>query len=82
MAETGIVKKIYKWKPITRRPAGRPKSRWEDDVRNELKKMKLIQWAEQVQDRLKSQGRYYVLNMTILCFYTLKAYTNMIYNVR
>jgi hypothetical protein len=29
------------------------KSRWEDDVRNDLKKMKLMNWAEQVQDRLK-----------------------------
>jgi len=26
MPETGIVKKIYKWKPFTRRPVGRPKS--------------------------------------------------------
>jgi hypothetical protein len=53
MPETSIVKKIYKWKPFTRRPAGRPKSPWEDDVRNDLKKIKLIKWAEQVQDRLK-----------------------------
>jgi hypothetical protein len=53
MSETGIVKKIYKWKPFTGRPVGMPKSRWEDDVRNDLKKMKLIKWAEQVQDRLK-----------------------------
>ena len=53
MPETGIVKKIYKWKPFTGRPAGRPKCRWEDDVRNDLKKLKLIKWAEQVQDRLK-----------------------------
>ena len=44
---------IYKWKPFTRRPVGRPKSRWEDDVRNDLKKAKLIKWTEQVQDRLK-----------------------------
>ena len=40
--ETSIVKKIYKWKPFTRRPVGRPKSRWEDGVRNDLKKMRLI----------------------------------------
>jgi hypothetical protein len=38
MAETGTVQKIYKWKPFTGRPVGRPKSRWEDDVRNDLKK--------------------------------------------
>ena len=48
-----IVKKIYMWKPFARRPVGRPKSRWEDDVRNDLKKMKLIKWASQVRDRLK-----------------------------
>ena len=29
----------------------RPKSRWEDDVKNDLKKMKLTKWVEQVQDR-------------------------------
>jgi len=68
MPETSIVKRIHKWKPFTGRPArmpksrweddvGRParmpKSRWEDDVRNDLKKMKLMKWAEQVQGRLK-----------------------------
>jgi hypothetical protein len=53
MPETSIVKIIHKWKPFTGRPAGRPKSRWEDDVRNDLKKMRLMKWAEQVQDRLK-----------------------------
>jgi hypothetical protein len=53
MAKTSIVKRIQKWKPFTGRPAGRPKSRWEGDVRNDLKKMKLLKWAEQVQDRLK-----------------------------
>ena len=56
MPETSIVKRIHKWKPFTGRPAGRPKSRWEDDVRNDLKKMNLMKWAEQVQDRLKWKG--------------------------
>jgi len=51
--ETSIVKRIHKWKPYTGRPAGRPKSRWDDDVRNDLRKMKLVKWAEQVQDRSK-----------------------------
>jgi hypothetical protein len=53
MSEISIVKKIYKWKSFTSRPTGRAKSRWEDDVRNDLKKMKLMKWAKQVQDRLK-----------------------------
>ena len=51
--ETNIVKRIHKRKPLTGRPAGRPKSRWEDDVRNDLRKMKHVKWAEQVQDCLK-----------------------------
>ena len=53
MPEISTVKRIRKWKPFTGRPAGRHKSRWEDDVRNDLKKMKRVKWAEQVQDRLK-----------------------------
>ena len=53
MPEISIVKKIYKWKQFTSRPVRRPKSQWEDDVRNDLKKMKLMKWTEQVQDRLK-----------------------------
>jgi hypothetical protein len=46
MPETNIVRKIYKCKPFTSRPIGRPKSRWEDDVRNDFKKIKLITWTE------------------------------------
>jgi len=56
MPETSIVKKIQNWKPFTGRSVGRLKSRWEDDVRNDLKKMKLIKWTEQVQDRLRLKG--------------------------
>ena len=52
-AETSIVKRIHKWKPFKGRPAGRSKSKWDDDVRNDLKKMKLVKWAKQVQDRLR-----------------------------
>ena len=50
MPESSVVKRMHKWKPFTGRPAGRPKSRWDDDVRNDLKKMKPVKWAEQVQD--------------------------------
>jgi hypothetical protein len=51
--ETSTVKKTYKWKTFTGRPVGRPKSRWKGDVRNDLKKLKLIKWTGQVKDRLK-----------------------------
>jgi len=51
MHETSIVKRIHKWKPFAGRSAGRLKSKW-DDVRIGLK-VKLMKWAEQVQDRLQ-----------------------------
>jgi hypothetical protein len=53
MPEASIVERIHKWKQFRGRPAGRPKSRWEDDCRNYLKEMKLMKWSEQVQERLK-----------------------------
>jgi inhibitor of KinA sporulation pathway (predicted exonuclease) len=49
--ETRIVNKIHKWQPYITRPVGRPKHRWDEDVRNDLKKMKLLKWKEQAQDR-------------------------------
>ena len=51
--ETSIVRKIYKWQPYVTRPAGRPKHRWDDNVRNDLRRMKLLKWSEQAQDRLE-----------------------------
>jgi hypothetical protein len=53
MPETSVVRKIYKWQPLTGRPTGRPTFRWEVDVRNDRRRMQLVKWAEQVQDRLK-----------------------------
>jgi len=49
--ETSIIEKIHKWQPYITRPVGRPTHRWDDDVRNDLRKMKLRKWTEQAQDR-------------------------------
>jgi hypothetical protein len=35
------VKKVYEWKPTSTRPQGRPKLRWENYIKNDLKEMKL-----------------------------------------
>jgi hypothetical protein len=37
MPEERMVKKVHKWKSMLRRPLGRPKNRWEDDIRNDIK---------------------------------------------
>ena len=56
MPESSTVIRIHRWKPFTGRPAGRHKYRWDDDVRNDMKMMKRMEWAEQVQGRLKWKG--------------------------
>jgi hypothetical protein len=49
--ETRMVKAIHSWKPISKRPIGRPKTRWEDDVRKDTQKLKVRNWKTLVQDR-------------------------------
>ena len=39
MPDERVVKSIYKWKPQATRPKGRPRLRWDDDVRDDLRKM-------------------------------------------
>jgi hypothetical protein len=51
MQDAGMVKAIYCWKPISRRPIGRPKIRWVDDVRKDIRKSKVPNWKTLVQDR-------------------------------
>ena len=47
MSEERMVKKVYKWKPMLTRPLGRPKNRWEND----MKKLKIKNWTSCIQDR-------------------------------
>jgi hypothetical protein len=42
---------LYSWKPISRRPIGRPKTRWVDDVRKDTQKLKVPNWSTLAQDR-------------------------------
>jgi len=46
-------KKIYNWKRMSVRPQGRPKNRWEDDIRNDMEKLKIKNWISCIQDRKK-----------------------------
>jgi hypothetical protein len=44
--------------PILSRPIGRPKNRWEDDIRNDMKKLKIKNWTSYIQDR--NNWKWYV----------------------
>jgi hypothetical protein len=45
------VTRMYKWKPLASRPKGRPKNRWDNDVRMDLQKMKIKNWKRSLLDR-------------------------------
>jgi hypothetical protein len=51
MPEERMVKKVYKWKPMLGRPLGRPKNGWEHNIRNDIKKLKIKNWTNCIQDR-------------------------------
>jgi hypothetical protein len=47
------VTKIYNWKPLTKRSQGRPKYRWEDNIKQDICQIKIKNWIACVQDRGK-----------------------------
>jgi hypothetical protein len=53
MPEERMVKRVYKWKPMLTLALGRPKNRWEDDIINDIKKLKIKNWTSCILDRSK-----------------------------
>jgi len=44
MPDTRTVKKIFNWKPVTKRLQVRPKYRWEDNITQDICQMKRKHW--------------------------------------
>ena len=44
-------RKLLDWNPMGTRPVGRPKQRWQEDVMEDLKKLKVKNWKENAKDR-------------------------------
>jgi hypothetical protein len=53
MPDTRTVKKIFNWKPLTKRSQGRPEYRREDNITQDMCQMKIKNWITCVQDRGK-----------------------------
>ena len=51
MAEDNNVQKIKRWKSMSKRSTGRPKTRWEDDVLEDIKSINICNWKKVVQNR-------------------------------
>ena len=43
--------KIKRWKPMSKRPIGRPKIRWDDDVLEDIRSINVGNWKKAAQDR-------------------------------
>jgi hypothetical protein len=51
MTEDNILQKIKRWKPMSKRPIGRPKTRWEVDVLGDIRSMNVNNWNKVAQYR-------------------------------
>jgi hypothetical protein len=57
MPDTRTVKKIFNWKPLNKRSQGRPKYRWEDNIKQDICQMKIKNWIACIQDGKRSLRR-------------------------
>jgi hypothetical protein len=53
MPDTRTVKKLFNWKPLTKRSQGRPKYRWENNITQDICQIKIKNWIAWIQDRGK-----------------------------
>jgi hypothetical protein len=44
---------VYEWSPALIKLLGRPKNRWEDDVRSDITRMKITTWKDCIRNRIK-----------------------------
>jgi hypothetical protein len=44
-------RKLLDWKPMGTRPVGKPRQRWQEDIMEDLKKLKVKNWKEAAKDR-------------------------------
>jgi len=48
-----MVEKLYEWSPALTRSLGRPKNRWQDDVKSDITRMKITNWKDYIRNRTK-----------------------------
>ena len=50
MDQARQARKIIDWKPMGIKPVGRPRQRWQEDVMEDLKKLKVTNWKDVAKD--------------------------------
>jgi hypothetical protein len=50
-----VKKKVYDWSPTLPTSLGRPKNRWEDDVKSDITRMKITNSKDCIRNRTKGK---------------------------
>ena len=58
MAEDNIVQKMKRRKPTRKRPIGRPKTRWEGDVLEDIESINISNWEKLAHNRHSTNTSY------------------------
>jgi hypothetical protein len=53
MPDNSMVKNVYVWAPVLTKSLGRPKNRWEDDVKSIITRIKITNWKDCIRNRTK-----------------------------
>ena len=53
MDQARPTRKLLDWKPMGTSPVRRPRQRWQEDVMEDLKKLKIKNWKETAKDRTR-----------------------------
>jgi len=53
MPDDSVVKRVYKWSPALTRLLGRPKNRWEDDVKSDVANLRITNWKDCIRNQSK-----------------------------
>jgi hypothetical protein len=51
MDQARPTRNLLDWKPMGTRPVGKQRQRWQEDVMEDLKKLKVKNWKEAAKDR-------------------------------
>jgi hypothetical protein len=51
MDQARPTRKLLYWRPMGPRPVGRPRQQWQEDVMEDLKKLKIRNWMETAKER-------------------------------
>jgi hypothetical protein len=54
MPDNSTITNVYEWTPVLTRSLGRPKNRWEADVKSDITKMKITNWKDCIRNRHKN----------------------------